>query len=276
MKTLQYAASDKKVRMIYLDVLKTIAIFSVLIIHLTPLAFISYPPLSPSYIFTVVLSCASRFCVPVFVMCSGAVFLNSNKKITAKKIYTKYIPRVLFALILFAILYEVFSICLVHDKTGVWDITASINNILTFNTNFHLYYLYIIMLLYALIPPLKIFIKSAHKSDCIYVMVFLFITGSILPFVRNFYPLNHYFGGMTLQYALNLSYSMLMYFFLGFYLSQYDLSKKLFKLTIILGIFGFFITFFATTFLIQKNGCLDETFLNSLSPFIFFKITFSI
>ncbi len=276
MNTITSEPKIEKKRMLFIDILKTIAIFGVLIIHFTPRAYTEYSPYSFQYIFTVFINCLVRFSVPVFVMCSGTLFLDDNKSVSVRSIYKKYIPRIVIALFIFAVIYEGFSICCSFLNTGVWDtafFVTALKNLLTFNTHFHLYYLYIIIILYALTPTIKLFLKSARKRDIEYIILFIFITSIFLPFLRNFYPLDRYFGGMTFQYSLNLVYSLIVYYILGYYLNKFPPEGKKFILTIALGILSVFITFFGTTNRLIESGSLSEIYLQGTSPTVFFMST---
>ena len=260
-------------RVAYLDLLKVIAIFGVLIIHSTSAAFVMYDVYSLSYFFTVFISCVSRVCVPVFIMCSGTVFLSPTRDVTVREIYKKYILRIVCVLAIFAVFYSVMVILEEYTYVGVFDkifIDNTIDNLLSFNTHFHLYYLYIIIVMYALVPPIKVFLKSASRKNEFYFLAFLFVTANFLPTLRMFWPFNEYFGGMTLQYSMNLVYGMLSYFFLGHYLSSYDITKIKTRIIYILGAAGAIITFI----LVSKHkliyGVLNENYINAMTINVYF------
>ena len=260
-------------RVIYLDLLKVIAILGVLIIHSTSTAFLTYEPLSLQYFFTVIPSCLSRISVPVFVMCSGVVFLNTEKSVSAKNIWKKYIPRIILVLVLFSVFYEIVTVLEFYSYTGVFDLSIikkGIYNLATFNTYFHLYYLYIIVLLYALVPILRAFATASDRKTDFYLLCFLFVTSNLLPTLRMYYPFNKYFGGMTLHYSLTFAYGMLSYYFLGYYLNKYELqgmSKKLIKLA---GFIGFLMVFGGTVVDTIKTGLLNENYINTTNVYIYF------
>ncbi len=259
-------------RIAYLDILKILSIFAVLIIHASVEGFY-YPPFSVKYVFTVMLSCLSRFAVPVFVMCSGAVFLSKEREFTIKQIFFKYIFRIVVVLIVTSVFYECVTILEVYFKTGVFDlflIKRGIYNLLSFNTHFHLYYLYIMVLVYAFVPLIRTFLKASDKSTDFYLLVFLFVTANLLPTLRFFFPFDRYFGGITTQFSQNLSYGMISYFFLGYFLNTYTLTKKQTSLVVLLGILGGVATFLLTTINTIKTGVLCEFFLNSTAVNVYF------
>ena len=111
---------DKK-RCIYIDFIKTVAIISVLAIHASAPGFTSYDFKNINYIVSVLYGSLVRFAVPVFIMSSGAIFLNEEKEITIKKIYKKYIPRIIAALLLFTLFYESVPLLFTYIKTGIID-----------------------------------------------------------------------------------------------------------------------------------------------------------
>lgn len=267
--------SDNRVqnRVIYLDALKVIAIFGVLVIHCTSTAFLTYEPLSLQYFFTIIPSCLSRISVPIFVMCSGVVFLNTEKNISARSIWLKYIARILLVLMLFSVFYEIVTILEFYSYTGVFDLSViktSINNLAAFNTYFHLYYLYIIVLLYALVPVLRAFVSHSDRKSDFYFLCFLFVTANFLPTLRMYYPFNKFFGGMTLHYSLNFAYGMLSYYFLGYYLNKYELSRVCKRLVLLAGTAGFVVIFSGTLLDTLKTGLLNEDYINTTNMYIYF------
>lgn len=263
-------------RVLYLDILKTAAVFAVVVLHVTGKGLMAYYPVTNDFNITLLFNSFFRFAVPIFVMCSGALFLNPEKEVTVKSLFFKYLPRIISALAVFSVFYETVEIIRVKLNTGIFDINTfknSVNNLLTFNTHYHLYYLYIVIILYLSVPFFKTFLKSATEKNVLYILTFLFVFSIILPFFRNFYPLNTYFQGMTLQYSINLTYGMLTYFVLGYYLSQFNVSQKATYLIYALGIVGLVTTFFGTSYFSLQNGVLNEIFLAGNSPNVFFCTT---
>lgn len=260
-------------RFLYVDILKFLAILAVVVVHITAKGVMSYSFTSFDFGYTLFINSLFRYAVPIFVMCSGVLFLSPEKEIPVKKLFSKYISRIIAALFLFSVFYEALEILIVKLRAGVFDkivIETSLNRLLTFNTHYHLYYLYMVVILYLCVPVLKVFFKQASEKDVRYLLTFLSVISVFLPFLRSFYPFNTYFTGMTTQYHLNLTYGILTYFVAGYYFSHYPISKKAKQIFCILGTIGFFVTYLGTYFSSASLGYLEEKFLAGNSPNVFF------
>ena len=95
-----------KKRVIYFDILKAIAILFVILIHAVSEHWDTLNVNSGSFVSLSLLDSISRFCVPVYFMISGAIFLNDDKNITIKDILKKYIPRILLIFIFWNMAYS--------------------------------------------------------------------------------------------------------------------------------------------------------------------------
>ena len=255
-------------RVIYLDILKTIAIIGVLLIHITSRGYTCFEFLSFDYLVSVFLNSVVRFSVPVFVMVSGTLFLSENKEIPVKKMYQKYILRIILTLIIFSCFYEAFDIIAGYFSKGVFEkaqIEKGISNLINLNTHFHLYYLYIIVIIYVLVPVIKVFLKSASRRNFEYLLGFLYLFAIILPFIKSIFPDCIIGKGMTGQYIINLTYGMLFYFLLGHYFNKYPLSKKAENIIIAMGILASVLTFLLSAFETKIHGRFVGRYIESMT-----------
>jgi surface polysaccharide O-acyltransferase-like enzyme len=101
---------QKLARSYHLDILRIIAIFSVLLMHTAghTSSFFQNSPQTFTYQFLSIFDTATRFAVPVFVMISGALFLDSNKVLSTKKLYRKNILRLVIAFFFWSLIYVLF------------------------------------------------------------------------------------------------------------------------------------------------------------------------
>ncbi len=255
-------------RVVYLDILKTIAIIGVLLIHITSRGFSSFEFLNFDYLVSAFVNSTVRFSVPVFIMVSGTLFLNEKKEIPIRKMYSKYVLRIIIALIIFACFYEFCDLLIGYFKTGVFEkalIEKGIENLLYLNTHFHLYYLYIIVIIYMLVPVMKVFLKSATRRDFEYLLGFLYLFAVIMPCFKSFFHFEFIGSGMTAQYMINLTYGMLFYFLLGHYLNKYTLKRKTENAIIITGVISSVATFLLTVFETKIYGQFNGIFIEAMT-----------
>jgi surface polysaccharide O-acyltransferase-like enzyme len=181
-----------------------------------------------SYI-CVVLNNLWQWCVPIFVMITGVLFLNPEKEITLEKMLKKYVLRIVLAIILFGIPYCFMEI--IFDANMAFNIGqvgfAALNAIQGKSWD-HMWYLYMIAGLYLCIPLIKIFVINAPQNIVKYILAVLFIFTSVIPSLESVIP--YKFG---IYIPVNSVY--MFYLLLGYYI-HYN------KITINPGILWFLLT----------------------------------
>lgn len=237
-----------------IDLLKTISIFGVLVIHTLGGGFSNLTIGSFDWFSAVFWGSLIRFCVPVFFMCSGSLLLNPEKEISFKTLYLKYLPRILAALLFWAFAYEAYDIYNATVTAGSFDVNwviTSVKNLVLFKHHFHLYFLHIIILVYILLPVTRLIVKGASKLELQYILALWFLLGIVFPRLRQYYPFN-LLSGIPVQYGINMAYSAIGYGIMGYYLQKYKPQKPTPMLLLFLA--GFVITFGGTVYLSLKSN----------------------
>ncbi len=119
--------------------------------------------------------------VPVFVMISGALLLEEKREISLKKLYSKYVLRVLVLLLAFNAIYDVLNVILGQE---VWSMTTLKEWILgAFSGNKWrvLWYLYLLVAIYVMLPILRKLVKAFEDRDYIYLLLILLVFQVLLP-----------------------------------------------------------------------------------------------
>ncbi len=246
-------------RDVAIDLIKTIAIFGVIIIH-TYKAINSYPVDSHIWLIGNFFASMARASVPLFLMCSGVLFLNEEKEISIKRLYSRNMLRILTSLFFWAALYKVVHLILGNALTWT-NFKASMKEVLLFDHETHFYFLHIILLVYALVPVLRAFVNNARKTVLEYSLIAWFVLGILLPAVGGKWPLN-LIHGIPQQWPLNLAYCSIGYFILGKYLRKYPLKLWM---SIVSAVFGFAYTYGATIWASLKLGYFSDEFINGNS-----------
>ena len=255
-------ANDTRTRLIEFDILRISAIFAVVFLHITAEGWwVDCPTID--WEIRNVYDSAVRWSVPIFVMISGALFLNPSKKITIEKLYRKNILRIILAYLLWATIYQLYEL-----RNSDFAIKEFVFGII--NGCYHLWFLKMLIGLYIAIPILRIVVSNKQIEQ--YFLIVALFTSSILPF------LIHMTGGVSheLQEVLQTNYEKLSidtaagfsgYFVLGHYLSTYGIDKR-YKNIIIIGAFACYLTVVILTSLkFHLSGVMTESFYGYLTPF---------
>lgn len=254
MKRMQQGKRDGSI-----DLIKSIAILSVLTIHAFTSCFRS-PMGTPDWYGGMFLSAAARAGVPLFLMATGALMLDPNRELSIKRLYTRYLPRLLIALFFWAWLYHVYDLWQsgTLDAGNLW---FRFKRLFFFDHESHLYYLHIILLFYAMLPVLRVFTKHADRKTLFYALAVWFVTGILLPTLRPYYPYNR-FDGIPVQWMLNMTWASMGYGLLGYAIATGKRNRRIWLLLLLVGLAA---TYGGTILATLKKGSLDDRFLQGFS-----------
>lgn len=243
-----------KQRDISIDLVKVIAIIGVVIIHTCLFDAIVF---SPDWLSSLLWRSLAGASVPLFLMSSGAIMLDSSKEISLKKLYLKNILRIILAMVVWGTVYKVYHLSL-SGNLSVVNAVNGIKEVLFFNQEFHFYYLHMILIVYAFLPITRLLTSNASQRQLQYILLLWFALAVIYPTVLPFYPFNR-FEGMTIQWGINLTYASIGFGILGYYLKKYTIGRAKALLLILLGLV---LTFSLTLYKSGETGGLYEHFLN--------------
>ena len=103
-------------RVIYLDVLRIIAILMMMMIHVSGGYLGGLMVCSVQWNIAEVFQSVSRCCITLFFMISGIFFLDDKKDVTLKSLFTRNIKRIVTAFLFWSLFYAVFA-C-INEKTS--------------------------------------------------------------------------------------------------------------------------------------------------------------
>ena len=129
----------------------------------------------------------TTWCVPLFVMISGYLFLDPEKKLPFKKMLAKYCRRILFALFLFGVPYTCIEMIILEQTAGISMIGEAFIMVCRGQTWSHMWYLYLVLFLYLITPLLRWALKQIPKSGLYAVLIFLLAGSSILPYLNRLF-----------------------------------------------------------------------------------------
>lgn len=128
------------------------------------------------------------WCVPVFLMISGYLFLDPQREISFIRMIRKYCSRIILALFLFGVPYACLELVITSGGFAPKMLWQSVLMVLKGKTWSHMWYLYLILILYVLTPMLKR-ILSLVPAWTVYLVCLVLLSGSsILPFLNGVNP----------------------------------------------------------------------------------------
>ncbi len=144
-----------KERKHYLDFLRVIATFAVIVIHVFTTARTDFPVHTALQDSTgLIMVQLMHFCVPIFLMISGSLFLKNTKEIPLKKLYGKYILKYVVVILTFGFAMALMEEYFDNGLSGGMILPALVN-VLMGKTWAHMWYLYMLIGLMALVPLIK-------------------------------------------------------------------------------------------------------------------------
>lgn len=249
-----------------IDVVKTVAIWCVVLCHAAAAPFSGGTVGTTSWYSALLWTSLAHACVPLFFMASGALLLKPEKELTFKKLYTKNLPRILAALFFWALCYKLVSLKLMNSLT-LPDVIDAMKHLLLFHHEEHFYYLHITLLAYAALPIIRLFTRYADRRLMNYTLALWFLLGILYPTVRTFWPFT-LLSGIPVQWRMNMTYASIGYMLLGHYLSVYHPRPNRGISAAVLSA-GFLLTFWGTCLMSKLAGRPDDHFLEGMGVCIF-------
>lgn len=242
---------EKVERYYWLDLLKIIACFCVIVNHSAKLAL----PYINNSCFVAIFNCIQyslcKIGVPLFIMVSGYLFLVSSKSQNfTYKMSLKRIFRILVPLILLSILLQIYIVGIEN-----FNFINFIKDFLVEPVVPAYWYLYMLIGLYLVTPFIKKMIDKFELKDYkIFLLVFLVIP-SIFPIISEYlgFKISSYFFAAGFNFILSL-------YIAGAYLSKIDLSSKSLKYAMVVFLLFTILYFISLYFPYLNSGVLSYKF----------------
>lgn len=264
-----------KNRLIYLDLLRTIACFSVIVLHTSASNWHKSSVESFSWQVFNFYDGLVRFCVPVFVMISGVFFLDPEREFSLDILFQKYILRIIKAFVFWSASYSILINIFKYKAINVEFLLSTLKQFMV--GRYHLWFLFMIFALYLVAPFLRKI--TCNKNLLEYFIILFLIFGILIPFLQKL-PLFEQTTEITDKMNLYMVLGFSGYFVIGYYLVSYELSQFMKRVIYIMGCLGILLTIVFTSIISLMNKEPTEVFYDYLSPnvltssialFLFFK-----
>lgn len=156
----------------WLDAGRVFAMFAVVLLHVSARNVAEFKVGSVPWWVGNIYDSSTRWSVPVFVMISGALLLRESYNETYRSFYVKRFRKLLAPLVFWSITYIVIN-QKINDKE--FSFIVAIKDILTGSPYYHLWFIYMILCLYAVTPLIKKMIKNLDNRDMILLIIVSFV-----------------------------------------------------------------------------------------------------
>lgn len=252
-----------------LDTVRLVAICAVILLHTVSGILDNYPD-QMTEIQISVYSLIKYMCeigVPLFLMVSGALMLDPERELSWEKLHRKNIRRLVLALLIFGTVFALSEgiyncyFCSgfkkLKEAEGIIGYLASSGKIGKFLSVFltslkavftgdswaHLWYMYVIIGIYLILPLLRVFVAKVEEKILGFLILLLVFMQSVVPMIGEVLE-------WKIEFGLPINGIYLTYFLLGYYLwkfrpfeSDAENRKLLYQTSIFLVVLAVMISF---------------------------------
>lgn len=247
-------------RIHYADMLRISAAFMVVLLHVAAQYWTTVPVDSQEWFCFHIYDSFARPAVSIFVMLSGMFLLDPNKEISLFRLFNHYCKKILILLVFWSFFYATwrsFLLVLLHGYEIDWA-----NILVAFQKGYyHLWYCYMLLGLYLIIPFLKKI--TADRTLTQYFLILSLCFAVILPMLP-------FLWVKTIRQFMFLSFPMgyTGYFVAGYYFRTTVLSRWKRYLCYIAGFLSLLFTIFGSYYkALEQNaafGYYDPFTLNTV------------
>ena len=219
-------------RTYYLDLLRVVSVFFVLVIHVVSTNGLNTPVESFHWKALFFYWSLSEFSVPVLFMISGALFLDPARDIRLEKLWKRNILRIVVAFLFWSALYAPVKVWKDFHCFDTGELLRCF-----FEGYVHLWFLYALIPLYVVVPFLRVIVKDEVLLK--YFLLLTFVFSVLLPDLQKVPALETtkwITGNLNMDMALFSRFSF--YFVLGHYIHRKVFSKRERRWIYLLGIAG--------------------------------------
>jgi surface polysaccharide O-acyltransferase-like enzyme len=243
----------------WIDLIRVVAVFQVILVHLSYVIFFKEDLLSPNWVAANFYDSLSRMGVPLFFMVSGYLLLGKREALT--DFFRKRFWKVGIPTLFWSVAYLLWSVEAYRNGTmsplGV--VLSMLKAIYLGNVEIHLWFLYILIGIYLTVPILRIFVSAASRRDLTYFVVLWFVATPL-------FELTQRMLGFQTALVIPVVTGYVGYFMLGYLLAELQLDCRGRILSTAGVILAVAITFIGTNVLSAQAGSLDAYFYSYFSP----------
>ena len=274
--------AEGRKRIMYLDYLRIMAAFCVILIHVSAKPLLTFSGLNSGWVSLAVYDAIGQCAVIIFFMISGVLFLDKKKKIDIKSFYTRYIPPLVISFVVWSLVYSFVN---GNYQKGLYTFAKAF-----IKGEYHMWYIPRLVGVYMIVPLLKKIVESKTLTRYFLVLFAIFTVG--IPTVKSLLETFPFRGSASVLKLLSdavssVSLNMVVgyggFMVLGHFLHTVSIKKQTAGVIYFLGVLGLFFTIGSTLYLSERDNMLCAVFMDrkaigvclwAVSVFVLFKQRF--
>jgi surface polysaccharide O-acyltransferase-like enzyme len=217
----------EEVSMTWLDNSRIVATFAVVLLHTAAVVVLNGVVGSGSWLVGNLYESFVRWCVPVFVMISGALLLDPAKNEDLRTFYTKRASRITVPLLFWSAFYLLYASAKGRVLGAPLSPVDLLTRLILGQPYFHMWFLYMMVTLYLFTPFLRKIVVGSTRGELTILTILAFLIAALSAIEASV-------SGNDSKLFFNLFLSYIPYFFLG-YLIRTD--KRAWPKPILWGVF---------------------------------------
>ena len=207
-------------RLVWADNTRILAIFAVILLHVSAILVIGVRNLdSRQWWIGNIYNALSRWCVPVFVMLSGALLLSEDKVESIAEFYKKRAARVLIPTLFWTLFFVVWSLAEGVMQGHALSARFFMKALSVGKTFVHMWFLYMIIGLYFIAPFIRILVRNTSKREIFFFTIVLFLLAAINEIYYSLHPKNIFL-------FINQFWNYLPYFIAGHFICKTEWKPR--------------------------------------------------
>lgn len=211
-------------RIIHYDLLRILSAFSVVMLHSAALFWYDLPVMGMEWRIVNAYDACFRFGVPIFVMISGAIFLDPGREWDLKRLYRHNILRFVIMYLFWSAVYGLLD-C---RNFGFANLTWKQILKEMAGGRYHLWFLPMLVGIYILLPVLRSWTLGGDRSNVRYFLALFVVLQILRTTVATFVKNGELLHFLSLG-EIPMVCSYLGYFVLGYYIVHVGIAQKYHK-----------------------------------------------
>ncbi len=269
-------------RLVYLDLLRIVSVVFMVMLHVSGVG-MRAPIGSFDWYVCNVYDGLTHFCVPVFIMISGAFLLDPEREYPIKKLYKVKILRIATAFVFWSAVYAIIRACRSTIPFGKKFILEFLTDLI--KGEFHLWFIFTIAGLYMITPILRQITQNKKLTEYFLLLccLFMFVLSNISLYSLHG-RIDEIFSYIDEKTNMDFVFGYTFYYVAGYYFKRYSPGRKIKALLYIGGLLSAVIIPLGTYYYSAKLGenffvlyAFQSPFMGllSVSIFVLFKDIFS-